>query len=72
MLDAHSEAGFVVGTPFSSPGLYDFATHGKLTKQAIHSSSCKRVGALKVCLPASSAVSLLVTKFLTCRGSRNP
>lgn len=33
MLDAHSEAGFVVGTPFSAPGLYDFAKHGKLTQQ---------------------------------------
>ena len=33
MLDAHSRAGFVVGTPFSSPGLYDFAQHNTLTKQ---------------------------------------
>ena len=33
MLDAHSNAGFVVGTPFSDPGLYDFASHSSLTKQ---------------------------------------
>ena len=38
MLDAHSEAGFVVGTPFSAPGLYDFAKHGKLTRQVRHKS----------------------------------
>ena len=33
MMDAHSNAGFVVGTPFSNPGLYDFASHSSLTKQ---------------------------------------
>jgi len=33
MLDAHAEAGYVVGTPFSTPGLYDFAKHGVLTKR---------------------------------------
>jgi hypothetical protein len=31
MLDAHSEAGFVVGMPFAAPGLYDFGTHSGMT-----------------------------------------
>jgi hypothetical protein len=31
MLDAHTEAGFVVGVPFASPGLYDFGQHGGMT-----------------------------------------
>lgn len=33
MLDAHVEAAIVVGTPFSSEGLYDFGAHGALTKR---------------------------------------
>ena len=33
MLDAHSEAGFAVGTPFSATGAYDFAQHGHLTRR---------------------------------------
>lgn len=33
MLDAHSQAGFVVGTPFAHPGLYNFASHHSLTKE---------------------------------------
>ncbi len=33
MLDAHSEAGFAVGTPFSVDGPYDFAKHGHLTRR---------------------------------------
>jgi len=33
MLDAHVEAGYVVGTPFSTPGTYDFAQHGALTRR---------------------------------------
>ena len=28
MLDAHAEAGYAVGTPFASPGAYDFAQVG--------------------------------------------
>ncbi len=31
MLDAHSEAGFVVGLPFGHPGLYDFGQHAGMT-----------------------------------------
>jgi aarF domain-containing kinase len=31
MLAAHSEAGFVVGIPFATPGTYDFGTHSGLT-----------------------------------------
>ena len=31
MLEAHSEAGFVVGLPFSTKGLYDFGSHSGLT-----------------------------------------
>jgi aarF domain-containing kinase len=31
MLDAHTEAGFVVGLPFSSPGIYDFGAHSGMT-----------------------------------------
>lgn len=38
MMDAHSNAGFVVGTPFSNPGLYDFASHASLTKQVMRLS----------------------------------
>jgi hypothetical protein len=33
MLDAHSEAGFAVGTPFAGEGAYDFALHGHLTRR---------------------------------------
>ncbi len=33
MLDAHCEAGFVVGLPFASQGLYDFGSHGGLTSR---------------------------------------
>lgn len=33
MLNAHSEAGFVVGRPFAEPGLYDFGGHSGLTAQ---------------------------------------
>lgn len=32
MLDAHVEAGFHVGVPFGTEGIYDFGEHGKLTK----------------------------------------
>ena len=31
MMDAHCEAGFVVGIPFAAPGLYDFGSHGNMT-----------------------------------------
>ena len=33
MLDAHAEAGYVVGTPFATEGAYDFAQHGALTRR---------------------------------------
>ena len=33
MLDAHTEAGFLVGLPFASEGVYDFSTHGDKTRQ---------------------------------------
>ena len=33
MVDAHSEAGFAVGTPFGAQGAYDFAQHGHLTRR---------------------------------------
>ena len=33
MLDAHTEAGFLVGVPFAEDGVYDFATHGNKTAQ---------------------------------------
>lgn len=33
MLEAHREAGFAVGTPFATEGLYDFGQHGGLTKR---------------------------------------
>lgn len=33
MLDAHAEAGYVVGTPFATEGVYDFAQHGTLTRR---------------------------------------
>ena len=43
MLDAHAEAGYAVGTPFASPGAYDFASHGPLTRCRLGSSraACK-------------------------------
>ncbi|GLC45729.1 hypothetical protein PLESTF_000598400 [Pleodorina starrii] len=31
MLEAHTQAGFVVGVPFAAPGLYDFGSHGGMT-----------------------------------------
>lgn len=31
MLEAHTEAGFVVGLPFSTPGIYDFGAHSGMT-----------------------------------------
>jgi aarF domain-containing kinase len=31
MLEAHTEAGFVVGLPFATPGLYDFGAHSGMT-----------------------------------------
>jgi aarF domain-containing kinase len=31
MLDAHTEAGFVVGLPFATPGVYDFGAHSGMT-----------------------------------------
>jgi hypothetical protein len=31
MLDAHTEAGFVVGLPFATQGLYDFGAHSGMT-----------------------------------------
>lgn len=33
MLDAHVEAGVMVGVPFSTPGLYDFGFHGSITRR---------------------------------------
>lgn len=33
MLDAHTEAGFLVGVPFAGSGVYDFASHGDKTRQ---------------------------------------
>ena len=30
-MDAHCEAGFLVGLPFASDGLYDFGSHGNMT-----------------------------------------
>jgi hypothetical protein len=33
MLDAHVEAGQLVGVPFGTPGLYDFGSHGGLTRR---------------------------------------
>jgi aarF domain-containing kinase len=31
MLDAHCEAGFIVGMPFAAEGSYDFGAHGNMT-----------------------------------------
>lgn len=31
MLDAHTEAGFVVGLPFATSGIYDFGSHSGMT-----------------------------------------
>lgn len=31
MLDAHTEAGIVVGLPFATPGKYDFGLHSSMT-----------------------------------------
>ncbi|KAL4452036.1 hypothetical protein ABPG75_007698 [Micractinium tetrahymenae] len=33
MLDAHVEAGIMVGLPFGTPGLYDFGSHGGMTRR---------------------------------------
>jgi len=38
MLDAHTEAGLVVGLPFSSPSpTYDFGKHGGMTARCVTS-----------------------------------
>jgi len=50
MLDAHTEAGFLVGLPFAADGVYDFATHGDKTRQVA------RLG----------AIMLQVTRFSPC------
>lgn len=33
MLDAHAEAGFVVGVPFAHRGEYDFSAHNSMTRR---------------------------------------
>ncbi|DBA83849.1 hypothetical protein WJX77_010712 [Trebouxia sp. C0004] len=33
MLDAHCDAGYLVGQPFATEGLYDFATHSALSRK---------------------------------------
>lgn len=33
MLDAHVEAGIMVGLPFGTPGVYDFGSHGGMTRR---------------------------------------
>ncbi|KAK9837605.1 hypothetical protein WJX74_001275 [Apatococcus lobatus] len=33
MMDAHTEAGFMVGEPFAQPGLYDFSANTMLTRR---------------------------------------
>lgn len=33
MLDAHVAAGAAVGTPFGTPGVYDFGAHNQLTRR---------------------------------------
>ena len=47
MLDAHTEAGFLVGLPFAGDGVYDFATHGDKTRQVA------RLGAIMLQVPSS-------------------
>ncbi|KAG2446128.1 hypothetical protein HXX76_000725 [Chlamydomonas incerta] len=33
MMDAHTQAGFIVGVPFAAQGLYDFGSHGGMTSR---------------------------------------
>lgn len=33
MMEAHTQAGFAVGTPFGTEGVYDFGAHGGLTQR---------------------------------------
>lgn len=33
MMDAHTEAGFMVGQPFAQPGVYDFSANTMLTRR---------------------------------------
>lgn len=33
MMDAHTEAGFMVGEPFAQPGAYDFSANTMLTRR---------------------------------------
>eukprot|EP00955_Chlamydomonas_euryale_P060526 357744-Chlamydomonas_euryale.AAC.10 len=35
MLDAHCQAGFIVGIPFAADGLYDFGKHGNMTGRRV-------------------------------------
>lgn len=45
-MDAHCEAGFVVGIPFAAHGLYDFGSHGNMTTRWVGSSLSLGRGAL--------------------------
>ena len=43
MEEAHVQAGALVGTPFGTPGLYDFGAHDQLTRRvAAHSATMLR------------------------------
>ena len=64
MLDAHTEAGFLVGVPFAGSGVYDFATHGDKTRQVA------RLGAVMLQVTAGCRFCLVTTDVHCKRGRR--